>query len=136
MDEDVFEGVGIEIEFAERNDFIKIMETLTRMGIESAKENKLFQSCHILHKKGRYSILHFKELFVLDGKKETTNINKVDYARRNRIAKMLEETEVLTIISDKDISNMAPESAITTIPKSKKEDWELVAKYTIGGAKK
>jgi hypothetical protein len=105
--------------------------------VASRKENKLTQSCHILHKKGRYSILHFKELFVLDGKADTTFIDENDYGRRNAIVKLLEEWKLLRIVSSKDIgSNMAPINSIKIIPFREKARWDLVQKYSIGTHKR
>ena len=94
--EDIFRGVGIEVRLPTEDSFLKIKETLTRIGISSRKEKKLYQSCHILHKKGRYSILHFKELFILDGKHNT--FTEEDQARRNTIVNLLEEWELLEIV--------------------------------------
>lgn len=134
MKEDVFNGVGIEIEFGDPSDFLKIKETLTRIGVASKNENKLFQSCHILHKKGRYAIVHFKELFILDGKEETTIIDEEDYSRRNTIVRLLQDWKLLTLVGKKDlIKNAAPMSDIKVIPHSEKAKWTLVPKYNIGG---
>lgn len=135
MEDDVFGGVGVEIAFDKKEDFLKIKETLTRIGIASKKDNKLFQSCHILHKKGRYAILHFKELFVLDGKEDVTFIDENDYGRRNAIVKLLAEWKLLRIVSKKNIDQVVPMSQIKVIPFSEKKNWDLVAKYTIGGKK-
>jgi len=135
MEEDVFSGVGVEIAFDRKEDFLKIKETLTRIGVASKRDNKLYQSCHILHKKGRYAILHFKELFVLDGKEDVTFIDENDYARRNAIVKLLAEWKLLRIISNKNIDDVAPMSQVKVIPFAEKKNWSLVAKYTIGGKK-
>ena len=94
--EDIFRGVGVEVTLPTPDSFLKIKETLTRIGISSRKDKKLFQSCHILHKKGRYSILHFKELFILDGKHNT--FTEEDHARRNTIVNLLEEWELVKIV--------------------------------------
>lgn len=94
--ENLFKGVGIEIELPNQDNFLKVRETLTRIGISSRKEKKLYQSCHILHKKGRYSILHFKELFILDGKHNT--LTEEDVARRNTIVNLLEEWELIKVL--------------------------------------
>jgi hypothetical protein len=94
--EDIFRGVGVEVTLPTPDSFLKIKETLTRIGISSRKDKKLFQSCHILHKKGRYSILHFKELFILDGKHNT--FTEEDHARRNKIVNLLEEWELVKIV--------------------------------------
>lgn len=136
MEEDVFGGVGVEIAFDRKEDFLKIKETLTRIGVASKKDNKLYQSCHILHKKGKYAILHFKELFVLDGKEDVTFIDENDYGRRNAIVKLLSEWKLLRIISKKNIDQVVPMSQVKVIPFSEKKNWDLVAKYTIGGKSK
>ena len=96
--EDIFRGYGVEIELLEDDDFLKIKETLTRIGISSRKEKKLYQSCHILHKRGKYAILHFKELLSLDGLE--TNLSDNDIARRNTIVNLLEEWELLDIVNE------------------------------------
>lgn len=131
MKDDIFEGVGIEIELKKDEDFLKIVETLTRIGIASKKENKLFQSCHILHKRGRYAILHFKELFQLDGK--NSNFEDDDKARRNTVVNLLEEWGLLDVVdTDKSQDPMAPLSQIKVLAFKDKENWELIPKYTIG----
>ena len=94
--EDIFNGLGVEITLREKDDFLKIRETLTRIGVSSKKEKKLFQSCHILHKRGRYAIMHFKELFILDGL--SSDISETDIARRNTIVELLNEWELLDIV--------------------------------------
>lgn len=132
---DIFNGVGIEISLAKPDDFLKIKETLTRIGVSSSKSKILYQSCHILHKRGRYSILHFKELFKLDGK--ASNMDDADIARRNAIARLLEEWKLLTIIDvEKASSPVAPINQIKIIAFKDKGDWELVQKYTIGNKTK
>lgn len=137
MVEDVFCGVGVEIAFDKSEDFLKIKETLTRIGVASKKDNNLYQSCHILHKKGRYAILHFKELFILDGKEDSTFIDETDYGRRNSIIRLLEEWKLLKVISTKDITEpSAPISQIKVIPFKDKSKWVLVPKYSIGSHKK
>lgn len=103
MNEDIFKGVGVEIELPSDDSFLKIKETLTRIGISSRKEKRLYQSCHILHKKGRYAILHFKELFILDGKQNT--FTDEDLSRRNTIVNLLEEWELLKIIDSEKTKN-------------------------------
>lgn len=118
------------------DDFLKVKETLTRIGIASRKDKTLYQSCHILHKQGRYYIVHFKELFGLDGK--PSNIVESDIARRNAIAKLLQEWELIDVV-DKSILEselMAPISQIKILPYKEKDDWNLVAKYNIGKRKK
>ena len=131
--EDIFRGLGVEITLKEKDDFLKVRETLTRIGISSRKENKLFQSCHILHKRGRYAIMHFKELFSLDGL--DTDISQNDVARRNTIASLLEEWELLEIIDeDEDDDQYAGLGQIKIIPFKEKDDWELIPKYHIGNS--
>lgn len=129
MSEDnVFSGKGVEVILLNEDDFLKIRETLTRIGIASKKENTLYQSCHILHKKGQYAIVHFKELFELDGKE--TNISEGDLERRNAIAKLLEEWGLVEIKSE--VEKTAPISQIKILPFKEKSNWNLVAKYNIG----
>lgn len=125
----------IEVTLKE-DDFLKVKETLTRIGIASRKDKTLYQSCHILHKQGRYYIVHFKELFGLDGK--PSNIVESDIARRNAIAKLLQEWELIDLV-DKSILEselMAPISQIKILPYKEKDEWNLVAKYNIGKRKK
>lgn len=125
----------IEVTLKE-DDFLKVKETLTRIGIASRKDKTLYQSCHILHKQGRYYIVHFKELFGLDGK--PSNIVESDIARRNAIAKLLQEWELIDVV-DKSILEselMAPISQIKILPYKEKDEWNLVAKYNIGKRKK
>ncbi len=131
--EDIFRGVGVEVTLPTPDSFLKIKETLTRIGISSRKDKKLFQSCHILHKKGRYSILHFKELFILDGKHNT--FTEEDHARRNTIVNLLEEWELVDIVNAEKVANAGSLSTIKVIPFSQKGEWELVAKYNIGKKK-
>jgi len=121
----------IEVTLVQQDDFLKVRETLTRIGVSSRKEKVLYQSCHILHKQGRYYIVHFKELFALDGK--PSNISENDIQRRNAIAKLLEEWGLVKIINPillKD--NMAPLHQIKIISFKEKNDWQLVTKYNIG----
>jgi hypothetical protein len=121
----------IEVSLNEQDDFLKVRETLTRIGVSSRKEQVLYQSCHILHKQGRYFIVHFKELFALDGK--PSNISENDIQRRNAIAKLLEEWELVRILNPKLIEdNVAPLHQIKIISFREKDDWQLVAKYNIG----
>ena len=129
--EDIFNGLGVEIALREKDDFLKIRETLTRIGVSSKKEKKLFQSCHILHKRGRYAIMHFKELFILDGL--SSDISETDIARRNTIVDLLKEWELLDVI-DEEIAEEPKASLgqIKIIPHRDKQDWELVPKYHIG----
>ena len=124
----------LEISFAENDDFLKIRETLTRIGVASRKDKTLYQSCHILHKRGRYYLVHFKELFALDGKE--SSITENDLARRNAIAKLLEEWDLLSILDKEQASTpLAPMSQIKVLPHKEKSEWNLVAKYNIGTAK-
>lgn len=133
--EDIFRGVGIEVMLPTPDSFLKIKETLTRIGISSRKDKKLFQSCHILHKKGRYSILHFKELFILDGKHNT--FTDEDHARRNTIVNLLEEWELVKIVDpSKTKDPIATLNQIEIISFKEKDDWELTVKYNIGNGKK
>jgi len=129
--EDIFSGHGIEIDIKEKDDFLKIRETLTRMGVSSRKENKLFQSCHILHKRGRYAILHFKELFLMDGLQ--SDITDNDLERRNTIVGLLEEWDLLEILDENyDDLTKASLAQIKIIPHREKAEWELIPKYHIG----
>lgn len=128
---DIFRGTGIEVDLSSPDDFLKIAETLTRIGIASHKNKKLYQSCHILHKQGRYVILHFKELFLLDGKNST--LTDEDIARRNRIVLLLEEWGLLTIFEDRENAQpAAPMNSIKIIPFKEKSSWECISKYSIG----
>jgi len=120
----------VEIIIDQPDDFLKIRETLTRIGVASRKENKLFQSCHILHKQGRYFIVHFKELFLLDGKK--TNLTENDVQRRNTITTLLSDWGLVKVVEKNQIVNCAPLRQIKVIPHKDKKDWELCPKYNIG----
>jgi hypothetical protein len=121
----------VEVTLTEQDDFLKVRETLTRIGVSSRKEKVLYQSCHILHKQGKYYIVHFKELFALDGKLSTITEN--DIQRRNAIANLLEEWGLIKIINyDIVENNMAPIHQIKIISFKEKDDWELIAKYNIG----
>lgn len=121
----------LEIRLAKEDDFLKIKETLTRIGVSSKTENKLWQSCHILHKKGKYYIVHFKELFLLDGL--SSSIDENDLARRNTIAKLLEEWGLLTIVDSTKVDGLlAGINQIKIIPFKDKNNWELIPKYHIG----
>lgn len=132
--EDIFRGVGVEIELPKPDNFLKIKETLTRIGIASRKEKKLYQSCHILHKQGRYVILHFKELFILDGKED--NFSEEDKSRRNTIVNLLEEWDLLKVIDSSLIEDpIAPLNQIKIISHAEKKDWDLSSKYNIGKKK-
>tara|TARA_R100001463_G_scaffold35836_2_gene77661 strand:- start:1818 stop:2240 length:423 start_codon:yes stop_codon:yes gene_type:complete len=120
----------IEVTLKEPDDFLKVRETLTRIGVASRKEKKLYQSCHILHKKGQYYIVHFKELFALDGKK--ANLTDNDVQRRNRIIKLLSDWGLVEIVKDDTIKGVAPLSQIKVIAYKEKGDWTLESKYNIG----
>jgi hypothetical protein len=133
---DIFKGVGVEVTLEDEDAFLKVRETLTRIGVSSRKEKVLYQSCHILHKQGRYVILHFKELFQLDGKPATIVDN--DLQRRNAITMLLEEWGLLKIIKDekdKIEGNLAPLHQIKIISYKEKDEWDLQSKYTIGKKK-
>jgi len=120
----------LEITLNEPDDFLKVRETLTRMGVASRKDKKLFQSCHILHKQGRYFIVHFKELFLLDGKK--ANLEESDIARRNTIATLMSDWGLVDIQNVEGAKPLAPLRQIKIIPFKEKEEWELCPKYNIG----
>ena len=120
----------LEITLNEPDDFLKVRETLTRIGIASRKEKKLFQSCHILHKQGRYFIVHFKELFLLDGKKAT--LEESDLARRNTIATLLSDWGLVNIIDATQAKDKAPLRQIKVVSFREKSEWELCQKYNIG----
>ena len=120
----------LEVTLNEPDDFLKVRETLTRIGVASRKDNKLFQSCHILHKQGRYFIVHFKELFLLDGKK--SNLEENDVARRNTIAQLMSDWGLIEIYSKELMEPLAPLRQIKIIPFKEKQEWELCPKYNIG----
>lgn len=125
----------VEIELENPDDFRKIRETLTRIGIASRKNNTLYQSCHILHKMGKYYLVHFKQMFALDGKQ--TDFSIEDRARRNTIANLLEEWKLLKIINKEIVEEpLAPINQIKILSHKEKDDWNLVAKYSIGKKKK
>ena len=129
--ENIFKGVGVEVSLPSPDSFLKIKETLTRIGISSRKEKKLYQTCHILHKQGRYSILHFKELFILDGKKDT--FTDEDKARRNTIVNLLEEWDLVKVIDAEEAQDpVAPLNQIKILSHKEKTNWQLEAKYNIG----
>ena len=123
----------VEVKLSQPDDFLKIRETLSRIGIASKKDKKLYQSCHILHKQGRYFIVHFKELFELDGKQ--TNFSEEDQSRRNTIVKLLNDWGLVKVVSEDKISNQAPLSQIKVIAFKEKGDWILETKYNIGKKK-
>tara|TARA_Y100000768_G_scaffold340259_1_gene284005 strand:- start:654 stop:1100 length:447 start_codon:yes stop_codon:yes gene_type:complete len=120
----------LEVTIKQPDDFLKVRETLTRIGVASRKDKTLFQSCHILHKQGKYYIVHFKELFALDGKKATLTDN--DIQRRNTIAVLLTDWNLITIVKPEAAENKAPLSQIKVLPFKEKKEWNLSAKYNIG----
>ena len=120
----------LEVTLNEPDDFLKVRETLTRIGVASRKDNKLYQSCHILHKQGRYFIVHFKELFLLDGKK--SNLEENDLARRNTIATLMSDWGLVSIDNKENMKLLAPLRQIKIIPFKEKNNWELCPKYNIG----
>ena len=124
----------VEVTLNEQDDFLKVRETLTRIGIASRKDKTLYQPCHVLHKQGRYYIVHFKELFALDGK--PANFDQGDLARRNTIANLLNDWGLIKLVDENKSSNpVAPMSQIKIIPHKDKDEWTLEAKYTIGRKK-
>lgn len=136
LDESLVDVIGYlpcEVTLVKPDDFLKVRETLTRIGIASRKDKTLFQSCHILHKQNRYFIVHFKELFALDGK--NTDITENDIERRNSIAKLLSDWGLITILNLNSILDQAPLSQIKIISYKDKDDWNLQSKYNIGRKK-
>ena len=123
----------IEVSLSEPDDFLKVRETLTRIGVASRKEKKLYQSCHILHKQGKYYIVHFKELFALDGKKANLSVN--DIQRRNRIVALLSDRGLVGVLKSDTIDDIAPLNQIKVISYKDKGDWILETKYNIGKKK-
>ena len=124
----------VEVRIGEEQDFLKIKETLTRIGVASRKDNKLYQSCHILHKQGRYYIVHFKELFALDGK--PTDFSDEDKGRRNTIINLLQDWDLVKVVDARQIDDpRAAMSQVKILPHKDKAQWELVAKYNIGRKK-
>ena len=123
----------LEVVLNEPDDFLKVRETLTRIGVASRKEKKLYQSCHILHKQGKYFIVHFKELFALDGKKANLSVN--DFQRRNRIVQLLADWGLVNVISSDMVTDIAPLNQIKVISYREKGDWKLETKYNIGKRK-
>lgn len=129
--EDIFDGLGVEIKLKSQEDFLKVKETLTRMGVSSKKEKKLYQSCHILHKRGRYAIMHFKEMLDLDGLE--TDISETDIGRRNTIVKLLIEWGLVEAVDPDEYKEPQISLAqLKIIPHKEKKDWQLVPKYHIG----
>ena len=123
----------IEVVLKEPDDFLKVRETLTRIGVASRKERKIYQSCHILHKQGKYYIVHFKELFALDGK--SANITLNDVQRRNRIAQLLSDWGLVRLVDDSQVNELAPLNQIKVISFKEKGEWTLESKYNIGKKK-
>lgn len=130
--EDIFKGLGVEIELAQPDDFLKVKETLTRIGVASKVDNKLYQSCHILHKRGRYAILHFKEMFIFDGKEN--NVTEDDVLRRNAIVKLLSEWKLVKANGASDLPSSTL-SHIKVVAHRDRGDWELCPKYSIGNVR-
>jgi hypothetical protein len=124
----------LEISLKNADDFLKVRETLTRIGVASRKEKRLYQSCHILHKRGKYYIVHFKELFALDGK--PSDFSESDLGRRNTIANLLAEWGLLLIVNpEASVEPVSPMSQIKILPHSERDEWELITKYNIGSKK-
>ena len=123
-------GMMIEVLLNEPDDFLKVRETLTRIGVASRKEKKIYQSCHILHKQGKYYIVHFKELFALDGKHANLTLN--DIQRRNRIVQLIADWGLVTLVSPEKITDIAPLNQIKVLAYKDKGDWILETKYNIG----
>ena len=123
----------VEVRLKQPDDFLKVRETLTRIGVASRNEKKLYQSCHILHKQGRYYIVHFKELFLLDGKNSDFSDN--DLQRRNRITKLLSDWGLVDVVNDEMIEEASSISQIKILPHKEKAEWELIPKYSIGSKK-
>jgi hypothetical protein len=124
----------VEVVLNEPDDFLKVRETLTRIGVASRKEKKIYQSCHILHKQGRYYIVHFKELFALDGKHANLTVN--DIQRRNRIINLISDWGLVTIVKPDSVTDVAPLNQIKVLSYKDKGDWILESKYNIGKKKK
>ena len=123
----------VEIRLRQPDDFLKVRETLTRIGVASRNEKKLYQSCHILHKQGRYYIVHFKELFLLDGK--DSDLSENDMQRRNRITKLLSDWGLVDVVDEERIEDASSVSQIKILPHKEKAEWQLVPKYSIGSKK-
>ena len=124
----------VEVSLNEPDDFLKVRETLTRIGVASRKEKKIYQSCHILHKQGRYYIVHFKELFALDGKHANLTVNYVQ--RRNRIVNLISDWGLVTIVKPDSVTDVAPLNQIKVLSYKDKDDWTLESKYNIGKKRK
>lgn len=123
----------VEITLKQPDDFLKVRETLTRIGVASRSDKKLYQSCHILHKQGKYYIVHFKELFLLDGK--GSDFSENDMQRRNRITKLLSDWGLVNIVDETMVENASSISQIKILPHKEKNEWELIPKYSIGSKK-
>ena len=131
--DDIFEGLGVEVRLKSKDDFLKVKETLTRMGVSSKKEKKLYQSCHILHKRGRYAIMHFKELLDFDGLE--TDISDNDIGRRNIIVKLLVDWGLVEAVDPEEYKEPQLSLAqLKIIPHKEKKEWQLVPKYHIGNS--
>jgi len=131
--DDIFEGLGVEVRLKSKDDFLKVKETLTRMGVSSKKEKKLYQSCHILHKRGRYAIIHFKELLDLDGLE--TDISDNDIGRRNIIVKLLVDWGLVEAVDPEEYKEPQLSLAqLKIIPHKEKKEWQLIPKYHIGNS--
>lgn len=131
--EEIFSGLGVGITLKTKDDFLKVKETLTRMGVSSKKEKKLYQSCHILHKRGHYAIMHFKEMLELDGLE--TNMDDTDIGRRNIIVKLLVEWGLVDPVDPEEYKEpMISLAQLKIIPHKEKKDWELIPKYHIGNS--
>lgn len=129
--EDIFEGLGVEVTLKKEEDFLKVKETLTRIGVSSKKENKLYQSCHILHKRGRYAIMHFKEMFILDGLDSDMSVD--DLGRRNTIVKLLIDWGLVDAVDSARYADPQLSLArLKIIPHKEKKEWQLIPKYHIG----
>ncbi len=132
-DPNLFRGLGVEVRLKADDDFLKVKETLTRIGVASKKDKTLFQSCHILHKRGKFAIVHFKELFILDGK--PSDLTENDIARRNTITNLLTQWELIELSVSGTLEPIAPLNQIKIVKFSEKAQWNLVAKYSIGKKK-
>lgn len=131
MDDDIFNGYGVEVKLNSREDFLKIAETLTRIGVPARSDNRLYQTCHILHKRGRYAIVHFKEMLALDG--NDTNYDREDQERRDKIVALLHQWKLVSPVKPQSL--LETKVKIKVIPHREKQLWTLVPKYTIGKKK-
>lgn len=128
-----FNDIGVLVTLDKPDHFLLLKETLTRMGVASKKSKTLYQSCHVLHKRGEYRIVHFLELFLLDSK--TANLSDDDFKRRNTIAKLLDQWKLCTIVDKLDVELTVPISEIKIVPHKEKREWSLISKYTVGAKK-